>query len=83
MKAVVSQARWSDGYQNFRRLVRPDFIAGFQEQFDADRLARYHGQAPAMVPVVAEDPLGTVGVADTGLLPVVHREPQENGAVVA
>ena len=57
VKAVVSQATMVDGYQNFRRLVRPDFIAGFQEQFDADRLARYHGQAPAMVPVVAEDPL--------------------------
>jgi len=57
VKAVVSQAALVDGYQNFRRLVRPDFIAGFQEQFDADRLARFHGQPPAMVPVVAEDPL--------------------------
>lgn len=56
VKAVVSQGAMVDGYQNFRRLVRPDFIAGFRAQFDADRVARYHGEAPAMVPVVDEDP---------------------------
>ncbi|NIL78337.1 alpha/beta hydrolase [Rhodococcus sp. B10] len=56
VKAVVSQGALVDGYQNLRRLVRPDFIGGFQEQFDADRLARFKGEAPAMVPVVAEDP---------------------------
>jgi fermentation-respiration switch protein FrsA (DUF1100 family) len=56
VKAVVSQAMIADGYQNLRRLVRPDFLDGFREQFDADRLARFNGQAPAMVPVVDEDP---------------------------
>lgn len=34
-----------------------DFIEGFREQFDADRMVRFHGKEPAMVPVVAEDPL--------------------------
>jgi uncharacterized protein len=57
VNAVVSQGAFVDGHQNFRRLVRADFIAGFREQFDADRLARYNGAAPAMVPVVDEDPL--------------------------
>lgn len=57
VKAVVSQGPLVDGYQNLRRLVRPDFIDGFREQFDADRLARFNGEAPAMVPVVDEDPL--------------------------
>ena len=57
VKAVVSQGALVDSYQNLRRLVRPDFIAGFQEQFDADRLARYNGEAPAMVLVVDQDPL--------------------------
>lgn len=57
VKAVVSQAPLVDGHQNLRRLVRPDFLAGFREQFDADRLARFNGAAPAMVPVVDADPL--------------------------
>lgn len=57
VKAVVSQGSLVNGVENFRRLVRPDFIPGFREQFDADRLARFHGEAPAMVPVVDEDPL--------------------------
>src|SRR5712691_7683598 len=41
---------------NLRALVRADFIAGFRELFDADRLARFQGTAPAMVPVVDKDP---------------------------
>ena len=46
------------GHDNLRALVRSDFIAGFREMFDADRLARFEGKPPAMVPVVDEDPLG-------------------------
>jgi fermentation-respiration switch protein FrsA (DUF1100 family) len=57
VKAVVSQGSLVNGVENFRRLVRPDLIPGFREQFDADRLARFNGEAPAMVPVVDEDPL--------------------------
>jgi fermentation-respiration switch protein FrsA (DUF1100 family) len=58
VKAVVSQVPLVSGHDNLRALVRADFIAGFREMFDADRLARFEGKAPAMVPVVAEDPLG-------------------------
>ena len=57
VQAVVAQVPLISGYDNVRALVRSDFIDGFREQFDADRLARYQGQEPAMVPVVAEDPL--------------------------
>jgi fermentation-respiration switch protein FrsA (DUF1100 family) len=57
VKCVVSQVPLVSGHGNFRALVRADFIAAFQEQFNADRLARYNGEAPAMVPVVDEDPL--------------------------
>jgi dienelactone hydrolase len=57
VRAVVSQVPIVEGQESFRRLVRPDFIGGFREQFDADRLARFNGGEPAMVPVVAEDPL--------------------------
>jgi pimeloyl-ACP methyl ester carboxylesterase len=57
VRAVVGQVPIVEGHESFRRLVRPDFIGGFREQFDADRLARFHGGEPATVPVVAEDPL--------------------------
>ena len=57
VKAVVSQVPMVSGHDNVRALVRADFLAGFREMFDADRLARFQGQPPAMVPVVAEDPL--------------------------
>src|SRR5438128_4655105 len=57
VKCVVSQVPLVSGYRNILRLVRADFIAGFREMFDADRLARFQGKAPAMVPVVDEDPL--------------------------
>src|SRR5438128_3030794 len=57
VKAVVSQVPLISGHANLRALVRSDFIAGFRELFDADRLARFEGKAPAMVPVVDKDPL--------------------------
>jgi fermentation-respiration switch protein FrsA (DUF1100 family) len=57
VKCVVSQVPLVSGHANIRALVRADFIAGFQAQFDADRAARFSGEAPAMVPVVDENPL--------------------------
>jgi fermentation-respiration switch protein FrsA (DUF1100 family) len=57
VRCVVSQVPLVSGHANFRALVRADFIAGFRGQFDADRAARFRGEPPAMVPVVAEDPL--------------------------
>jgi uncharacterized protein len=58
VKAVVSQVPLVSGHDNLRALVRSDFIAGLREQFDADRLARFRGEPPTMIPVVDEDPLG-------------------------
>jgi len=58
VKAVVSQVPLASGHANVRRLVKADLIAGFQDAFNADRLERYRGGAPAMVPVVSEDPAG-------------------------
>jgi len=57
VKAVVSQVPLISGHANLRALVRADFIAGFRELFAADRLARFQGKAPGMVPVVDKDPL--------------------------
>jgi uncharacterized protein len=57
VRAAVSQVPLVSGHDNLRALVRADFIAGFRQQFDADRLARFRGHPPAMVPVVDADPL--------------------------
>ena len=54
---MVCQVPLISGHANLRALVRADFIAGFRELFDADRLARFQGKAPVMVPVVDKDPL--------------------------
>ncbi|AKU09820.1 alpha/beta hydrolase [Haloferax gibbonsii] len=58
VSAVVSQVPVTDGYHNVRRLVRADIMGQFQDQFDQDRLARFQGEDPAMVPVVSEDLMG-------------------------
>ena len=56
VKAVVSQVPLISGHDNARRLIRADLIAGFQALCEEDRRQRYAGHAPAMSPVVAEDP---------------------------
>jgi uncharacterized protein len=57
VQAVAAQVPLISGSLNVGELVRADFRAGFREMFDADRQARFQGDPPAMVPVVAEDPL--------------------------
>jgi hypothetical protein len=46
VKCVASQVPLVSGHANFRMLVRADFIAGFQAQFNSDREARFRGQPP-------------------------------------
>lgn len=58
VKCVVSQVPLVSGSRNLKRLVRADMAAPLRAQFDADREARFGGAAPAMVPVVSEDPNG-------------------------
>jgi uncharacterized protein len=57
IKCVVAQVPLISGHRNARRLIRADFIAAVQGQFDADRKARYAGQPHAMIPVGAEAPM--------------------------
>ncbi len=59
VKCVVSQVPLISGHSNARRLIRADVIAQVQAACLADRQARYEGKPPAMIPVVAEDPMGT------------------------
>jgi uncharacterized protein len=57
VKCVVAQVPLVSGFRNIQRLVRQDFLAPNRAAMDADRAARYHGEPPAMVPVVDPDPL--------------------------
>ena len=66
VKCVVSQVPFISGHQTFRAFVRPDFLGGVQAQFNADREARFRGEPPAMMPVVAEDPLAPCAVPTGG-----------------
>jgi fermentation-respiration switch protein FrsA (DUF1100 family) len=55
VKCVVSQVPLVSGSRNLKRLVRADMAAPLRAQFDADREARFRGEAPAMVPVVTNE----------------------------
>jgi cephalosporin-C deacetylase-like acetyl esterase len=57
VKAVMSQAPCVDGWANFHRLIRPDFIGGLDDMFQADRHARAEGKEPGRIPVVDENPM--------------------------
>jgi hypothetical protein len=57
VKCVVSQVPLVSGSRNLKRLIRADMMAAVRQQFDADREARFKGGPPAMIPVVAEDPM--------------------------
>ena len=57
VKAVLCQAPCVDGWANFHRLIRPDFIAGLDGMFQADRHARAEGKEPGRLPVVDENPM--------------------------
>jgi fermentation-respiration switch protein FrsA (DUF1100 family) len=56
IKCVTSQVPLISGHRNARRLIRADLVAAVQGMFEADRRARYAGEAPAMIAVVSDDP---------------------------
>ncbi|KAG9948829.1 Esterase/lipase, partial [Aureobasidium melanogenum] len=56
VKAVMSQAPLVDGWANFHRLIRPDFVAGLNAMFQDDRHSRAVGKPAAVIPVVDADP---------------------------
>ena len=62
IRCVVSQVPLISGYRDILRLVRADNIAPLRALFDQDREARFAGQAPQMVPVVTNDPMGTAAL---------------------
>jgi len=57
VKAAIAQVPLVNGWENFHRLVRPDFVDGMNQAFEADRHGRAAGKDAILVPVVDEDPL--------------------------
>ncbi len=55
ISCVVSQVPLISGHENARRLIRSDLIAPTLGMFEADRDARYAGEPPQMLPVVAPE----------------------------
>ncbi|KAE8137302.1 Alpha/Beta hydrolase protein [Aspergillus pseudotamarii] len=55
VKVVLSQVPCVDGWTTFHRLIRPDFIAGLNQLFQDDRLARAAGKPAGTLPVVDAD----------------------------
>ena len=58
IKCVVSQVPLISGRRIARRLIRPDLMADVERMCAEDRLNRYRGEAPRMIPVVSPDPAG-------------------------
>jgi pimeloyl-ACP methyl ester carboxylesterase len=58
VKAVISLAPMTDGWENFLRLARPDLVQQLNQGFEMDRISRAAGNPPAMLPVVSADPHG-------------------------
>ncbi|MFI5623063.1 alpha/beta hydrolase [Nocardioides sp. NPDC051685] len=57
VKAVVSQVPGVSGSGMLNRAVRPDFLAHARAQFDGDRLHRFTGGEPTMLPAVTANPM--------------------------
>jgi hypothetical protein len=51
-----------NGWENFHRLTRADFIANLNTIFESDRLARAAGHPAATIPVVDSNPLAQSAV---------------------
>jgi fermentation-respiration switch protein FrsA (DUF1100 family) len=58
IRCVAAQVPLISGHRNARRLIRADVIAAVEGMCADDRLKRYRGEPPAMLPVVSEDPAG-------------------------
>jgi len=62
IKCVVSQVPLISGHRNARRLIRADVIAAVEAMCADDRRNRYAGGAPAMMPVVTDNPAGAAAL---------------------
>jgi hypothetical protein len=57
VKAVVSQVPFISGPGTLSRAIRPDFVPHTRAALEGDRLHRFTGGEPTMLPVVTPDPM--------------------------
>ncbi|KAG6015124.1 hypothetical protein E4U43_005719 [Claviceps pusilla] len=55
VRCVLSQMPCVDGWDNFHRLIRSDFVAGLNQAFQSDRQERAKGNPAGVIPVVDKD----------------------------
>jgi fermentation-respiration switch protein FrsA (DUF1100 family) len=55
VRCVVSQVPTISGSGNALRKTRPELLEASRKRFDADRAARFRGEAPATLPIVSQD----------------------------
>jgi len=55
VKCIVSQVPTISGSASAQRRIRPDLVAATIERLNEDRVARFKGVAPLMIPVVGEE----------------------------
>ena len=56
VRCIVTQVPTISGHAQALRRTAPPNVAALLGRFDADRLARYRGEAPATLPLVSDDP---------------------------
>lgn len=65
VKAVVSQVPGVSGSRMLTRALRPDFVSHARAQMDGDRMNRFMGGEPTMMPAVSPDPLAPAVMPST------------------
>lgn len=63
VRCVVAQVPTISGYETGLRRTRPDLVEAARARFDADREARYRGEAPATIAIVSDDPAQPCAIA--------------------
>ncbi|HRO57650.1 MAG TPA: alpha/beta fold hydrolase [Burkholderiaceae bacterium] len=56
VRCIVTQVPTISGHAQALRRTAPPNVAALLERFDADRHARYRGEAPATLPLISDDP---------------------------
>lgn len=64
VKCVYAQVPAISGGTGSSRFIRSDAVAEVRAMFDQDRLARFAGEAPAVVPMISDDPAAMVALPD-------------------
>jgi fermentation-respiration switch protein FrsA (DUF1100 family) len=78
VKAVVAQVPFVSGFQTTTKLAPADALPPLFEALDADRLARYHGESPAMMALVDPDPAVPSLIGDVYTAEWYERVPRED-----